>query len=89
MSEFLSKFDSGEMIGLVAMAGGFVCAITAILGGIVSKCWCHNRELSFKQNMIARGMSADEIRMVIESGARPPFATSGCHGVHGDAAQQV
>ena len=37
MSEFLSKFDGGELIGLVAVAGGLfvglVCGASAIIMG--------------------------------------------------------
>lgn len=87
MSEFLSKFDSGEMIGLVAVTGGMLCGITAIVGGIVAKCWCQARELAFKEEMVARGMSADEVRSVIECGDRRLFGSSGCRG--GDAAHHV
>ena len=78
MTEFLSKFDAGETIGLVAVAGGMLCGITAIVGGIVAKCWCHARDLAFKEEMIARGMSADEIRTVIECGNHRLFASRGC-----------
>lgn len=78
MSEFLSKFQAGELIGLVAVSGGMLCGLTAILGGIVAKCWCHARDLAFKEEMIARGMSADEIRMVIECGNHRLFASHSC-----------
>lgn len=78
MTEFLTKFDSGEMIGLVAVAGGLICGITAIVGGILANCWSKGREMALKEEMIVRGMSADEIRTVIECGARPPMSHIGC-----------
>jgi hypothetical protein len=78
MTEFLSKFDSGELIGLVAVAGGMLCGITAIVGGIVAKCWSQARELAFKEEMVARGMSADEIQTVMECGNHRLFANRGC-----------
>jgi hypothetical protein len=77
MTEFLSKFDSGEMIGLVAVTGGLLCGLVAIVGGLVVKYVCHTREIAFKEDMIARGMPADEIRTVIES-SRGFFGDHGC-----------
>jgi hypothetical protein len=77
MTELLSKFDSGEMIGLVAVIGGLLVAIVAIVGGIVAKCVCHAREIAFKEDMIARGMSPDEIRAVMQTN-RHPFADHSC-----------
>ena len=79
MTEFLSKFDSGELIGLFAMAGGFLCALSAIVGGILAKCWRHARELSFKEELLARGLSAEEVRTVIDSGAEGAFGNARCH----------
>ena len=71
MNEFLSKFDSGELIGLVAVTGGLLCGLVAIVGGMVAKCVCHAREIAFKEDMIARGMSADEIRAIMQANRHP------------------
>lgn len=83
MADVLSKFNSGEMIGLLSIAGSMVIAIIVILGGMIAKCWCHNREIALKEDMVARGMSAEEIRMVIDAGSRRPFAHAGCRGTDG------
>jgi hypothetical protein len=77
MTEFLSKFDSGELIGLVAVTGGLLCGLVAIVGGIVAKCVCHAREIAFKEDMIARGMSADEIRTVMQKDRHPLITPDG------------
>ncbi|HWB13078.1 MAG TPA: hypothetical protein VG826_27890 [Pirellulales bacterium] len=79
MTEFLSKFDSGELIGLVAVTGGLLCGLVAIVGGLVAKCVCHAREIAFKEELLDRGMSADEIRTLTETG-RHPFGSYRCHG---------
>ncbi|HVA51764.1 MAG TPA: hypothetical protein VNH11_35815 [Pirellulales bacterium] len=79
MMDILSKFESGETIALVAVAGGLICGITAIVGGTLAKCWRQGREMALKEEMIERGMSADEIRTVIECGARDPMPGIGCH----------
>ena len=70
MSEFLSKFDGGELIGLVAVAGGLfvglVCGASAIIMGRLHSM----RQLALKQDMIHRGMSADEICAIMDAGTQ-------------------
>jgi len=74
MQEFLSKFDGGELIGLVAVSGGLLCGILCGVTGIIMGCWVELRKTeaaaTLKQDMLNRGMSADEIRMVIEAGSK-------------------
>ena len=69
MTELLSKFDAGELIGLVATVGGFLCGLSAIVMGS----WLESRKAeikaALKQDMLNRGMTADEIRTVIEAGS--------------------
>jgi hypothetical protein len=71
MSEVLSKFDSGELIGLVAMVGGM---FLGTLGIILAFCWNWQRHRRaemmavLKQDMLNRGMSAEQIQMVLEAG---------------------
>ena len=69
MSEFLSKFDGGELIGLVAVAGGLlvglICGASAIIMGRLHSM----RQLALKQDMIQRGMSADEICAIMDAGS--------------------
>lgn len=76
MSEVLSKFNAGEIIGLVAVTGGLLCGLLAIVMGI----WHENRKTEvnavLKQDMLNRGMSADEIRMVLDAGT--PRSGKGC-----------
>ena len=68
MPELLSRFDPGEMIGLVAVSGGLLCGLVAIVMGI----WHEHRKTeinaALKQEMLNRGMSADEIRTVLDAG---------------------
>jgi hypothetical protein len=70
MTEVLSKFNAGEIIGLVAVGGGLLipilCGITAIVTDYLYK----NRQLALKHDMLNRGMSADEICTVIEAGSK-------------------
>ncbi|HVX12352.1 MAG TPA: hypothetical protein VHC22_14310 [Pirellulales bacterium] len=71
MTECLSKFEAKELVGLVAVIGGLLWVHAAIVGGIIAKCVCvcHAREIAFKQDLIARGLSAEEIQAVMQ---RPP-----------------
>ncbi len=68
MSEVFTRFEPGEMIGLVAVAGGLLCGLVAIFMGI----WHEHRKSeingALKQDMLNRGMSAEDIRTVLEAG---------------------
>jgi len=80
MTDLLSKFDSDQLIGLVAVAGGLLCGIIAIVGGF----WLQIRKAeigaALKQDMLNRGMSADDIRTVLDGGAgRSQNGNRSCH----------
>jgi hypothetical protein len=68
MSEVFSRLNGGEMIGLVAVSGGLLCGLVAIFMGI----WHEHRKSeingALKQDMLNRGMSAEDIRTVLEAG---------------------
>ena len=72
MDELLTKFDAGEVIGLVAVAGGLLIGLLCGLSGIIMGCWQLVRRTeinaALKRDMLSRGMSAEEIRTVIEAG---------------------
>jgi hypothetical protein len=68
MTEFLSKFDGGELIGLVAVAGGLLVGLICGTAGIVMGCLHSMRQLALKQDMIQRGMSAEEICTIMDAG---------------------
>ena len=73
MDELLAKFGAGEFIGLVAVAGGLLLGLLCGLAGIIMGCWHALRQAeitaALKRDMLNRGMSADEIRTVIEAGS--------------------
>jgi hypothetical protein len=79
MLEWLSQLSAGQMIGLIGVIGGPLIAIVAI----VSAAWARVRraelqarraetDAALKEQMIERGMSAEEIVRVLEAGQSPP-----------------
>jgi hypothetical protein len=69
MTEFLSKFDGGELIGLVAVAGGLLCGLVCGTTAIVMDHWCKLRQMALTQDLVSRGMSAEEIQAVLDAGS--------------------
>ena len=64
MNDILSRFNSGELIGLVSIVGGMLIGVIAI----VAHFWHQNRLTELKREMLTRGMSAEEIKTVLDSG---------------------
>jgi hypothetical protein len=68
VSDIFSRMEPGQLIGLVAVSGGLLCAILAVL----SNRWVEIRKSAgineLKQNMLDRGMSAEEIQTVLNAG---------------------
>jgi hypothetical protein len=67
MLDFITQIGVGEFIALVATVGGLLIPLVAIVGGLAYK---HRRlsvEASLKQLMIERGMSAEEIKEVLQA----------------------
>ena len=74
MMELLSKLDSGEFVGLVlglvAVTGGLLCGIIGIIAGSWHSVRQAEIAAALKHDMLNRGMSADEIRTVLEAGSK-------------------
>ena len=68
MGEYLSKLQFGEMMGFLSVSGSLLIALIAVGGGL----WANvrNKEIAagLKHDMLERGMSAEDIRTVIEAG---------------------
>lgn len=81
MSDLLSKLDGGEIlglcgivVGLFAILGGITVAITNVVAAHYRRTQLDEMEATLKMEMIHRGMSADEIKQVLEArmgSARP------------------
>ena len=70
MGDLLSKFGPGELIGLVAVAGGLLIPILCGITAIVTDYFYKVRQLELKHDMLNRGMSAEEIRVVLDAGSK-------------------
>jgi hypothetical protein len=74
MGNLLDKLDGGELIGLlvvlVPVVGGLLCGMVAIIAGNWRKIRRAEMEAALKQDMLNRGMSAEEIKTVLEAGSR-------------------
>ena len=66
MYELFSKMDPGAFIGLVSLVGGLVCGIVAIVMNVGLEI----RRVELKKDMLERGMTAEEIRIVMEAGSK-------------------
>jgi hypothetical protein len=74
VEDLLAKFNGGELIAFVAVAGGLLCGILCGVSGIIMGSWEKIRRAeiaaALKRDMLNRGMSADEIRTVIDAGTK-------------------
>ena len=67
MGDFITQIGFGPFIALVAVVGGLLIPLVAIIGGLMYKHRKLQVEAALKQQMIERGMSAAEIKEVIEA----------------------
>ncbi len=80
MNELFSKMNFGELIGLVSVGGGLLIALVAVAGGMWTNVRKAEIEADLKHEMLNRGMSAEEIRTVIDAGTeRSAAKMDSCH----------
>jgi hypothetical protein len=70
MTDFLSRVDGGELIAIIAVGGGMLIGLLSIAAGVWHKVRSEQITADLKKDMLDRGMSADEIKMVLEAGPR-------------------
>ncbi len=70
MNEFLSRLNPGEMIALVSISGGMLIGLLCVGLGVWHKVRAEEIAAELKRDMLDRGMSADEIKTVLEAGPR-------------------
>jgi len=70
MYELLSRMEPGQLIGLVSVVGGLGCGIVAIVMGVGLEIRRVELAAALKKEMLERGMTAEEIRIVMEAGSK-------------------
>ena len=65
MGDFITQIGFGPFIALVALVGGLLIPLVAIIGGLYVTHRKFQVEAALKQQMLERGMSAEEIKEVI------------------------
>jgi hypothetical protein len=70
MGDYLSKLDGGELIAVIAIVGGLICGMLVLLGEIWRRSRKAEIDARLKTDMLDRGMSAEEIKTVLEAGGK-------------------
>lgn len=68
LADFLSRFQFGELMGFLAVGGGLLIGLVAVAGGLWVEIRKNEIAAALKQDMLGRGMSPDEIKMVLDAG---------------------
>jgi hypothetical protein len=68
LADILSRFNFGELMGFLAVGGGLLIGLVAVAGGL----WVELRKTEMtavlKQDMLSRGLSPEQIKMVLDAG---------------------
>lgn len=74
MNDLIAKLDHedilalcGMLVGVVAIVGGITVAVTKVVSSHYRKVQLDEMEATLKMEMVQRGMSAGEIKQVLES----------------------
>jgi hypothetical protein len=74
VNEIVSKLNGGEIlglcgivVGLLALLGGLGVAVTKVVASYYRRTQLDEMEATLKLEMIQRGMSADDIKQVLEA----------------------
>jgi hypothetical protein len=68
MADFLSRFNAGELIALVAVAGGLMIGLVTVVVVYWHKIRKAEIDSRLKMNMLDRGMGIEEIEAVLAAG---------------------
>jgi hypothetical protein len=68
MHDYLMRFSPGEMIAIVSVVGGLFVIMFAIGADVWHRARKLEIETKFKQELLDRGLSADEIKTVLDAG---------------------
>ena len=69
MTEVLTKLNPGELVGLLWTAGPIFCALVWIILGHGLEYHRASLAAALKKTMVERGMTPEEIRLVMDAGS--------------------
>jgi hypothetical protein len=70
MYELVARMAPGQLIGLVAVTGGLLIGLVAVVMGIWLELRRAEMTLALKRDMLDRGMTPEEIQIVMEAGSK-------------------
>jgi hypothetical protein len=70
MIELLDKLSSHDAVSFLILTSCFLIAFTSIVGSMAVKIVRSNNQTKLKQEMLARGMSADDIKAILDAGTK-------------------
>jgi hypothetical protein len=70
MNDFLGKLGSHDATGLLIVGASLAFSLVLIIGSFAYKIVKSNNQTRLKQEMLARGMSAEEIKTVLDAGGK-------------------
>jgi Na+-transporting methylmalonyl-CoA/oxaloacetate decarboxylase gamma subunit len=70
MGAYLSSLGYGQVMGFLIIGGGLLMGFVAIIGAFWTDIRKKEIAAALKHDMLERGMSADEIRVVIDAGTK-------------------
>jgi hypothetical protein len=70
MSAFLTRFNFPELMGFLVVGGGLLMGFVAIVGSFWTDIRKKEIAAGLKQDMLNRGMSAEQIRLVLDAGTK-------------------
>jgi hypothetical protein len=71
-----STMNYGELMGFIALTGGLLIGFVAVVGGLWTEIRKTEISAGLKHDMLERGMSADEIRTVLDAGRKRSCKTA-------------
>jgi hypothetical protein len=74
MYDYLLRFSPGEMIAIVSIVGGLFVVMLALAADIWQRARKVEIEAKLKRDLLDRGMSADEIRTILDAGKNTSFS---------------
>ena len=70
MNELFSRLNPGEVIAFLSISGGMLIGLVSIILGIWHRIRAEEIAAELKRDMLDRGLSAEEIKTILEAGPK-------------------